>query len=318
MLADRTSDPALLALALRPPRLSILADRQTPIDIDALHHARMRQWRAWRESLPPTSSDAFAAHRTAGAYSADPAQVARRSLKNVCLAYLTTRDDAASHALALAQFDAADNMTDAMAALAALNDTAAEARDIAMSRFESRWRDNPLVMDKWLALQATSCRPGTLERVRALLSHPVYDARNPNRIRSLVGAFAQSNLPAIPRRGRRRLRVRRRPGAYDRSQQSAGRRAARRRIQPLAAIRHRPRRTAARCARADLPPRQHCRPTSRKSSRTTWPTRRYRPVRKPLPVGLHCVVAGLAAAVAPHAAQFEYALRVAHHVGIAA
>jgi aminopeptidase N len=197
LLADRTSDPALLALALKPPRLSILADRQTPIDIDALHRVRTQTMAALARELATEFEDAFAAHRAAGAYSPDPAQVAQRSLKNVCLAYLTSRDDAASHALALAQFDAADNMTDAIAALAALNDTAAGVRDIAMSRFESRWRDNPLVMDKWLALQATSCRPGTLERVRALLSHPAYDARNPNRIRSLVGAFAQSNLPAF-------------------------------------------------------------------------------------------------------------------------
>ncbi len=141
--------------------------------------------------------EAYAACRVAGEYSCDPGQVARRSLKNVCLAYLTSRDDAASRALALSQFDGADNMTDAIAALAALNDTAGEARGIAMDRFESRWRGNPLVMDKWLALQATSCRPGTLERVRALLSHPAYDARNPNRIRSLIGAFGQSNLPAF-------------------------------------------------------------------------------------------------------------------------
>ena len=197
LLADRTSDPALLALALKPPRLSILADRQTPIDIDALHRVRTQTMAALARELAAAFEDAFAAHRAAGAYSADPAQVAQRSLKNVCLAYLTTRDDAASHALALAQFDAADNMTDAIAALAALNDTAADARDIAMARFEARWRDNPLVMDKWLALQATSCRPGTLQRVRGLLSHPVYDARNPNRIRSLVGAFAQSNLPGF-------------------------------------------------------------------------------------------------------------------------
>jgi len=197
LLADRASDPALLALALKPPRLSILADRQTPIDIDALHRVRTQTMAALARELAAAFEDAFAAHRAAGAYSADPAQVAQRSLKNVCLAYLTTRDDAASHALALAQFDAADNMTDAIAALAALNDTAADARDIAMARFEARWRDNPLVMDKWLALQATSCRPGTLQRVRGLLSHPVYDARNPNRIRSLVGAFAQSNLPGF-------------------------------------------------------------------------------------------------------------------------
>jgi aminopeptidase N len=197
LLADRTSDPALLALALKPPRFSILADRQTPIDVDALHRVRTLTMAALARELAVAFEDAFAAHRAAGAYSADPAQVAQRSLKNVCLAYLTARDDAASHALALAQFDAADNMTDAIAALAALNDTAADVRNIAMARFEARWRDNPLVMDKWLALQATSCRPGTLEHVRALLSHPVYDARNPNRIRSLVGAFAQSNLPAF-------------------------------------------------------------------------------------------------------------------------
>ncbi len=197
LLKDRTSDPALLALALRLPRLSILADQQAPIDIDALHRVRMATMAALARDLSTEFERTFALHRVSGAYSATPAQVAQRSLKNVCLAYLTARDDAASHALALAQFDAADNMTDAMAALAALNDTTAEARSIALSRFESRWRDNPLVMDKWLALQATSCRPGTLERVRALLSHPAYDARNPNRIRSLVGAFALSNLPAF-------------------------------------------------------------------------------------------------------------------------
>jgi aminopeptidase N len=197
LLADRASDPALIALALRLPRLSILADQQAPIDIEALHRARMATMKTLAHELAVEFEHTYAAHLTAGPYSADPAQVARRSLKNVCLAYLTAREDVASHSLPLAQFDAADNMTDAVAALAALNDAGGEARDIAMARFESRWRGNPLVMDKWLALQATSCRPGTLERVRALLSHPAYDARNPNRIRSLVGAFAQSNLTAF-------------------------------------------------------------------------------------------------------------------------
>ncbi|MEP6998197.1 MAG: aminopeptidase N, partial [Betaproteobacteria bacterium] len=197
LLADRASDAALLALALRPPRLNLLAEQQTPIDIEALHRVRRATMAALAGELAVEFERAYAAHRTTGAYSAEPAQVAQRSLKNVCLAYLAARDDAASHALALAQFDGADNMSDSIAALAALNDTSAEARDVAMARFESRWRDNPLVMDKWFALQATSCRAGTLERVRALLAHPVYDARNPNRIRSLIGAFAQSNLPAF-------------------------------------------------------------------------------------------------------------------------
>jgi aminopeptidase N len=197
LLADRSSDPALLALALRPPRLSILADRQAPIDIETLHRVRMATMAALARELAAAFEDAYAASSSEGEYSLDSSDVARRSLKNVCLAYLAARDDPASRALALSQFDCANNMTDAIAALAALNDTTGEARDIAMARFEARWRGNPLVMDKWLALHATSCRAGTLEQVRALLSHPAYDARNPNRIRSLIGAFAQSNLPAF-------------------------------------------------------------------------------------------------------------------------
>ncbi len=197
LLADRTSDPALVALALRPPRLSILADQQAPIDIETLHRVRMATMAGLADKLAAEFEEGYVACRNAGEYSFDPGQVARRSLKNVCLAYLASRDDAASRALALSQFDGADNMTDAIAALAALNDTTGETRGVAMDSFESRWRGNPLVMDKWLALQATSCLPSTLERVRALLSHPAYDARNPNRIRSLIGAFAQSNLPAF-------------------------------------------------------------------------------------------------------------------------
>ncbi|MGH8713561.1 MAG: aminopeptidase N, partial [Casimicrobiaceae bacterium] len=197
LLADRDSDPALLALALRLPRLSILADQHTPIDIEGVHRAREAARAALARELSAELERAYEAHHVRGAYSPESAQVAQRSLKNVCLAYLTARDDAASHALALAQFDAADNMTDSIAALAALNDTDADARAVALARFESRWRGNPLVMDKWLALQATSYRSDTLARVRTLLSHPAYDARNPNRIRSLVGAFAQSNLPAF-------------------------------------------------------------------------------------------------------------------------
>ena len=197
LLADRGSDPALLALALRLPRLSILIDQRTPIDIDAIHRARVATMTALSRELSAEFEQCYRAYRTRETYSPDPAQMARRSLKNVCLAYLAAGDDPAGLGLALAQFDAADNMTDSIAALAALNDTSADLRAAVLARFESRWSDNPLVMDKWLALQASSCRPDTLARVQSLLSHPAYDARNPDRIRSLIGTFAQSNLPAF-------------------------------------------------------------------------------------------------------------------------
>jgi aminopeptidase N len=85
-------------------------------------------------------------------------------------------------------------MTDAIAALGALKDSDAPERHDLYARFEARWRDEPLVLDKWFALEATSHRDGTLDRVKALLTHPRFNARNPNRVRSVVGAFALRNF----------------------------------------------------------------------------------------------------------------------------
>ena len=99
-----------------------------------------------------------------------------------------------ARALAVAHYDAADNMTDTFAALAAIKDSDAAERDDLFARFEARWRDEPLVLDKWFALEATSERDGHAARVQALLAHPRFNARNPNRVRSLVGAFALRNF----------------------------------------------------------------------------------------------------------------------------
>jgi aminopeptidase N len=85
-------------------------------------------------------------------------------------------------------------MTDAIGALAALRDSASPVRDELYAAFEARWRDEPLVLDKWFTLQAKSQRAGVLDTVRALAAHPRFDARNPNRVRSLVGAFALRNF----------------------------------------------------------------------------------------------------------------------------
>ncbi len=85
-------------------------------------------------------------------------------------------------------------MTDSIAALAALTDGVSPERDALFARFEAKWRDEPLVLDKWFALEAMSGRADTLERVRKLLAHPRFNARNPNRVRSLVGAFTLRNF----------------------------------------------------------------------------------------------------------------------------
>ena len=137
---------------------------------------------------------AYADRRVHASYAPTPAQTGARKLANVCLRYLGSGDDAAGRALAVAHFDAADNMTDSIAALAALMDGVSPERDALFARFEAKWRDEPLVLDKWFALEAMSGRADTLARVQKLLAHPRFNARNPNRVRSLVGAFTLRNF----------------------------------------------------------------------------------------------------------------------------
>ena len=197
LVADRGADPALLALALTPPEPAYLAGQVATIDVDALLAAQHFVVRALACAVRPALELAYARHRPARVYAPTQAQIGPRMLRNACLRYLAAIDDAAARALAVAQFDAADNMTDAIAALAAVNHSLAPEREALFVRFEAKWRDEPLVLDKWFTLQASSARPDTLARVRSLLAHPKFDARNPNRVRALVATFARRNWHAF-------------------------------------------------------------------------------------------------------------------------
>jgi len=84
-------------------------------------------------------------------------------------------------------------MTDAVAALSILSHLTGEARDGVLAGFYARWQDEPLVLDKWFAVQARATRPDSVETVRALLSHPKFSLKNPNRVRALIGSFAHGN-----------------------------------------------------------------------------------------------------------------------------
>jgi aminopeptidase N len=194
LLADTASDPALLALALTPPDLAYVAAQERTIDVDGivaarqfLVHALASAWRTRFEAV-------YAAHRVAAPYAADPQQSGARRLRNTALRYLAALDDDRARALAVAHYDAADNMTDGIAALGAINHSDSAARTDVFTRFEARWRDEPLVLDKWFALEALSDRAGTRARVQALVRHPRFNARNPNRVRSLLGSFAMHNF----------------------------------------------------------------------------------------------------------------------------
>jgi aminopeptidase N len=116
----------------------------------------------------------------------------QRALKNLALSYLAELDDAEAHQLAQSQYDNANNMTDRLAALSALTNSSAPGREEALARFHDEFEQEALVIDKWFSLQAMS-RPTDVAAVRALMKHPAFTLKNPNRARSLIFGFCNGN-----------------------------------------------------------------------------------------------------------------------------
>ena len=192
-LADAAQDPAFAAEALSLPSELFLADQLATVDVDGVHLARETARAEIGRALMAELAAAYHAVADTGPYRIDGAAIGRRALRNACLAYLAAADPANGAALAEAQFDAAANMTDVLAALTVLADLDRPERPAALARFFAAWSHDPLVIDKWFSLQARSSLPETPQRVRELASHPAFDRKNPNRVRALVGAFAQGN-----------------------------------------------------------------------------------------------------------------------------
>ena len=194
-LARPVEDSALLALALTLPPETTLAQEMAVVDPDALHLAR--QW--VKRTLAADNRQAFErmynGNREEGSYDISPPAMGRRSLKNVALSYLMALEPLPDEVLdlCLGQYRQAGNMTDTIAALAALVNLHHPLRSAMILEFHERWRDDALVLDKWFTLQAQSTLPETLDRVEELLSHPSFSMENPNKVRSLVGAFCAGN-----------------------------------------------------------------------------------------------------------------------------
>jgi aminopeptidase N len=193
LLRDRSSDKNLIAETLSLPGEGYIADRMDVIDVAAIHAARREARRAIAHALKPLLLESYTANTSNEAYTFDPQSAGRRRLKNICLGYLVGLETPDVRELCYAQFDSAGNMTDILAALSALADCECPERERALRAFEARWQNDSLVMDKWFTLQATSPLPDTLPRVKFLMTHPVFDPKNPNRIRALVGAFCHGN-----------------------------------------------------------------------------------------------------------------------------
>lgn len=188
-------DRALIAQILTLPSQSYLAEQLEVVDVEAIHAAHGFVRRTLAEQLRAQLLAVYEdLHRQdQAAYCMDAAARSARALKNVCLDYLMQLDDKQLQRLCLEQFYSACNMTDQIGALAPLANFAGPERLEALASFYQRWQHEPLVVDKWLILQATSSLPSTLEAVKALLDHEAFTLKNPNKVRSLIGAFAQAN-----------------------------------------------------------------------------------------------------------------------------
>jgi aminopeptidase N len=194
VLTRAEEDPAFAAQMLMPPTESELAARKTPVDPSGIHTARIALVRAIALAHRERLARLYENMRDAGDFSSDTGSAGRRALRNACLRYLTAADDEAAAGLADAHYRTAGNMTDMIAGLAALTRVESPLRDAAFTHFHDRFRNDPLVLDKWMGLQAGSPLPQTVTAVRELMKHPAFDIRNPNRVRALVGAFSANHL----------------------------------------------------------------------------------------------------------------------------
>ncbi|GFM82841.1 aminopeptidase N [Pseudomonas cichorii] len=198
VLADEQLDQAMVAEMLSLPGEAYLTEISEVADVDAIHAAREFARQQIADSLFDALWARYQVNRNLSKttpYIAEAEHFARRSLQNIALSYLMLSAKPQVLAAAIEQFDASDNMTERLTALAVLvNSPFTEERAKALAVFAENFKGNPLVMDQWFSVQAGSTQPGGLQRVKELMQHPAFNIKNPNKVRALIGAFAGQNL----------------------------------------------------------------------------------------------------------------------------
>ena len=192
-LDDQSSDPAFKALLLALPTEGDLSVISAPADPAAIHAARESLRTRMALHLGIALRRLHGGLQEAGSFSADAEAAGRRALRNAALDLLAADPHPLNRERAKGHFEAAANMTDAMGGLNALIQLGGEDAEAALTAFYERWKDEPLVIDKWFAVQARDPSEGALGRVIGLTAHPAFDARTPNRLRSLIAVFAGFN-----------------------------------------------------------------------------------------------------------------------------
>jgi aminopeptidase N len=184
-------DAYFAAEVLTLPSETFLAEQMAVVDPDRLHASRNTLRRDLAYALKDELLRLYERLEGKGAYSPDPVSIGRRALRNLCLGYL---GELGMSALAYEQFRGADNMTDAMAALGTLANLDCPERQQALDEFYRKWREEPLVVDKWLAVQAGSRLATALQTVKRLLEHPAFDTKVPNKVYALIRTFSANHV----------------------------------------------------------------------------------------------------------------------------
>lgn len=196
---DALTDPAFAAQVLRlPAPADIAREIGRDVDPDAVFAAHRALSVAIGQALLPLLPALRAALSSQRSFSPDAASAGRRALRNELLGLTALAAPFEAAALCEDQFASADNLTDRLAALAAMTLIPGEAREALLGRFAATYAGEPLVLDKWLMAQALIPEAGTLDRVKSLMQHPAFSLGNPNRIRGLIGGFA-ANLTQFNR-----------------------------------------------------------------------------------------------------------------------
>jgi aminopeptidase N len=192
-LDDQRLDRSFIADAVTLPGLAFLGELMPEIDIEGLWAAQQRVRSVLADRLADRWSSVYDANHATGPYRFTPAEVGRRRLRSIALSYLSADRGDTARQRALVYFENAGNMTESIAGLTVLAELGGTEGEAALAAFHERWKGEALVLDKWFAIQARTPTAGTLDRVKGLVEHPSYDRRNPNRVYSLIGAFASGN-----------------------------------------------------------------------------------------------------------------------------
>lgn len=194
-ITEKTEDPALLALALELPPETALALQLDSVDPDLLFQGRTMIRRELAGRFQNEFLALYKNNQETGKYSISPEAMGKRRLKNCALSYLMSLDPLPESSLQLCmeQFTTSANMTDTIAALRSISHHPGKIRNALFTDFYRKWEHDSLVMDKWFAIQATSSHENCLSTVKHLLNDKLFSMENPNKVRSLIGAFCSGN-----------------------------------------------------------------------------------------------------------------------------